>query len=169
MRSGKWGIPVEEYSYDYYTPYCSGSAYILTGDLPKRMYETSRFLKFFWIDDFYITGLLVDAVNATLRSFNSMYVVNRGLVESQFSSKKGDHTVFGHIPNAMNNMYKLWMLTLERQVCKYPYLKSSHGHLLKEYDFFYAEEFKWTTDLWRPYLENDISVKNQSVFDLETF
>jgi len=161
----------EEFEPDHFSPYCSGSAYILTGDLPKMMYEKSKYLKFLWIDDFYLTGLLIDAVNATHRSFNSMYIVNSGLVESTFSGKKADHIVFGHIPNANNKMYKLWKLILEREVGKYPSLRSFDSSLLQKKDFSLVEDFKWSYDIWKPFLEDDLKIilKNKTFFDYETF
>ncbi len=40
----------KEFKPDVYGKYCSGSAYILTGDLPPLMYETSLHIRFFWVN-----------------------------------------------------------------------------------------------------------------------
>ena len=55
-KNSKWYLSKDEFKKDHYGKYCSGSAYILTNDLPQHMYNTSFFLKFFWVDDYYMTG-----------------------------------------------------------------------------------------------------------------
>jgi len=150
MRTGKWAISVEEYSNSVYSPYCSGSAFILTGDLPELMYEKSKYLKFFWIDDFYITGLLVNAVDAKLIATNSLYVIKKELVESTFSAS---YSLFGHMPNDINMMYKLWKLTLKRHIHKNLYSKSNK--------FSYIDDFAWPKDFWEPHQVDRLSSKEK--------
>ena len=59
MRKGKWGITKEEYSDDVYPNYCSGSAFLMSIDAAISMHRASYYVPFFWVDDFYLTGLLV--------------------------------------------------------------------------------------------------------------
>lgn len=123
-----------------------------------------------WVDDFYITGLLADAVNATHRSFNSLYIVNSGLVESTFQGRHSDHTVFGHIPNSINKMHKLWKFIFENQLVHHPSLGSFNAYLFKKNDFTHLREFSWSSDIWKPYL--DINSKNQAskhIFEYDNF
>ena len=51
----------EEFKSDHYGTYCFGSAFLLTTDMPKKMYEISKRVKFVWIDYYYISGLLIRA------------------------------------------------------------------------------------------------------------
>lgn len=169
-KGNKWYLPKSEFFPDYFSPYCSGSAYIFTGDLATEMYEKSFYLKFLWIDDFYITGLLADAVNATHTYFNSMYMVNKGLVESTFMGKHGDHTIFGHIPDSINRMYKLWKYLLANQLSYHPSLKTNNARLLRKKDFTYIPDFNWSEDIWKPFLVSENpSLQNKSFFDYDSF
>jgi len=156
----KWYMTKELFEPDYFTSYCSGSAYMFTGDLPLRMYTKSQYIKFLWVDDYYITGLLTDAVNATFHSLNKLYIVNSGLVESRFYSKKeSGYTVFGHIPNAINKMYSLWGFIYRSELAKQPQLKKKNGKLVR--DFINVGDFSWSSQIWEPYIraqnEKDVS------------
>ena len=55
-KSSKWYLSKDDFKNDHYGKYCSGSAYILTNDLPQQMYNTSFYLKYFWVDDYFMTG-----------------------------------------------------------------------------------------------------------------
>ena len=62
-KKNKWYISEEEYSLKHFGKYCSGSAFILTPDLTRDMYNVSSYIKFVWVDDYYVTGLLIRASN----------------------------------------------------------------------------------------------------------
>lgn len=153
-------MPKETFEPDHFTPYCSGSAYMFTGDMPPQMYEKSKHIKFLWVDDYYITGLLTDAVNATQHSFASLYIISSGLVETRFfNSKQADFTVFGHIPgNGINKMYRLWDFIYRSEVAKHPLLKQPHGTLIHPRDFSYIEHFTWSSQMWEPFLNEQLEI-----------
>ena len=48
-----------------------------------------------WIDDYYITGLLIRGVKASYIQFNSLYNLNSDLTQERFIGKRGAYTVFG--------------------------------------------------------------------------
>ncbi|ESN94126.1 hypothetical protein HELRODRAFT_123616, partial [Helobdella robusta] len=58
MRESKWKVEVEDYPDDLYPRYCSGSAFIVTSDLAQKLYNTSHYVPFFWVDDVYLTGFI---------------------------------------------------------------------------------------------------------------
>ncbi|ELT90553.1 hypothetical protein CAPTEDRAFT_45406, partial [Capitella teleta] len=58
MRDDKWQVSTEEYPDEYYPPYCSGMTYLFSTDVAAKLYEASFFVRFFWVDDVYITGML---------------------------------------------------------------------------------------------------------------
>lgn len=167
-KKNKWYVPKELYGPDRFSQYCSGSAYLFTGDMPAEMYKKSLYLKFMWVDDFYITGLLADAVNATHRNWNSLYIINSGLVETTFLNKKSDRVAFGHIPKKINKMYSVWKFVFETQLAHFPSLKTHKAMLLEKNDFTYIDNFHWSMDIWKPYLEDEIKL-NKSVFEYESF
>lgn len=102
----KWYVPKDEYADDYFSNYCSGSAYILTGDLLKAFYEKALETKFFWIDDFYVTGLLprhMDDVH--YHNIGSLYALKQAEVRDKLVF---NNALFGHVPGSLSLRYKLW-------------------------------------------------------------
>ena len=59
MRTGKWKVAKEDFAPDHYPTYCSGSAFLMSIDAAISMHKASYDVPFFWVDDFYLTGLLV--------------------------------------------------------------------------------------------------------------
>jgi hypothetical protein len=152
-KDSKWYLSKEEFGKDVFDKYCSGSAYLLTNDLPKRMFERSKYIKFFWVDDYYMTGLLARGVNASYVFFNSLYIINTGLVEQRFLGKTGPYTVFGHLPGALSKVYTLWDYILSTQLNMFPHLYLSEANLLLENDFKYLKNFRWSYSIWERYLK----------------
>ncbi|KAJ9581515.1 hypothetical protein L9F63_023306 [Diploptera punctata] len=54
----KWFVTKSEYSDSVYPPFLSGWMYITTPRVAKTLVEISKSIKYFWIDDTYVTGLL---------------------------------------------------------------------------------------------------------------
>ena len=143
---------------------------MFTGDLPELMYKTSFHLNFFWVDDYYITGILATGVNATYKSFNSLYIVNNNLVETRFLGKQSEHTVFGHIPGHINKMYKLWNFVLENQLNRFPSLNRMNPKFLTDNDFIKLNDFYWSKDFWLPFIKSEAKIDNNiNSFNLDTF
>lgn len=110
-KTSKWYVSKREYKDDRFKTYCSGAAFVLSSDLVTSMYEASLDVDFFWIDDYYITGLLAYKVNASFRHFNTLYIFAPKQVESYFVHKKTDSIVFGHfshLSDAINQMMFIW-------------------------------------------------------------
>lgn len=142
-KNSKWYLSKEDFKEDYFGKYCSGSAYLFTNDLPTRMYDMSKYIKFFWIDDYYMTGLLTKALNVTFVFFNSIYKINRKLVESSFIGERSDVTTFGHLPGQLNTLYSIWKSVLKKEIAKHPSLIDSNSQNSKELSFSYFKDFFW--------------------------
>ena len=109
----KWYIPPSEFSNDYFPTYCSGSAYMFSGDIIPKMYNASFFTPFFWVDDFYITGLLASKVNAKYSRFNSVYSLGPSTFLSKFSDENKWRTLtFGHVHN-LDWWFEVWRKVLK--------------------------------------------------------
>ncbi|ELT87093.1 hypothetical protein CAPTEDRAFT_138513 [Capitella teleta] len=76
-RAGKWAIPKEMYTEDLYPPYCQGLSYVLSTDVAPKLYDASFFVKFFWVDDVYISGLLPKHINLKLNTMRNLYCNQR--------------------------------------------------------------------------------------------
>lgn len=53
-ENSKWYVPRESYTEDFYPVYLLGMGYIFSNDLPKKITETSKYVKPFRIEDAYI-------------------------------------------------------------------------------------------------------------------
>ena len=56
----KWCVSYKEFKASGYPKYCSGSAFILSSDMAPDMFNISLSTPFFWVDDVYVTGLLLN-------------------------------------------------------------------------------------------------------------
>lgn len=76
QRQGKWAVNWSDrwgMSMSHYPSYCAGLAYVMRPALAGKLLAAARSLPFFWIDDVYVTGLLVAAVQARHFSLNLRY------------------------------------------------------------------------------------------------
>jgi hypothetical protein len=106
-------VTKEEWPDDSYPTYCSGSAFVMSTDVARSMYRVSYDVPFFWVDDFYITGLLpLKLGNVTHRQFASTYVLNGDLLEDSFTGSQWYTYVFSHVHN-LDRIQSVWQ-TLTR-------------------------------------------------------
>lgn len=90
--SDKWFVPNHEYPYAKYPPYCEGFAYIMSNDVTRYLYETSAKVKFYWIDDVYITGLVAYLAGIAHHSMESGHAYD--LMQSEHLSKHVQSSIF---------------------------------------------------------------------------
>lgn len=64
-RNGKWKLSRTDFPFQFYPPYESGAAYLITCDIVRELYETSEYVPSIFIDDVYITGILGRILNVT--------------------------------------------------------------------------------------------------------
>ena len=108
MREGKWKIDKNEFKEDYYPTYCSGSAFTMTMSAAIRLHEVSYHVPFFWVDDFYITGLLpLNAGNITHKQFMSTYVLDGRKLEEKFTGPQWFTYIFSHVHD-LNLIQSVW-------------------------------------------------------------
>jgi len=110
MRTGKWRVSKEEWPDDSYPTYCSGSAFLMSTDVAVQMHRVSYDVPFFWVDDFYITGLLPLKLGPSVvkhTQFISAYVLNGRLLEEKFTGPQWYQYVFSHVHN-LNAIQSVW-------------------------------------------------------------
>lgn len=106
--SSKWYLSPSEFEPDYFPTYCSGSAFILTVDVAGAMYNASLETPFFWVDDFYVTGLLAKKVGVVHEDFNSVYSLGPSTFLQKFTEPNRWLTlVVGHVHN-LNHLRIVW-------------------------------------------------------------
>jgi len=114
-RRSKWYLSPKEFPNDVFPTYCSGSAFIMTPDVASAMYNASFQVPFFWVDDFYVTGLLARAVGVTHQNFNSVYMLSPSAFLQKFTEPNLSLTlVVGHV-HKINAMKIVWNNVLAQQ------------------------------------------------------
>lgn len=61
----KWYVSFEAYPFAFYPRYCEGFAYITNVKTMRVMYEQSNLIPRFWIDDVYVSGILLHGLELT--------------------------------------------------------------------------------------------------------
>ncbi|KAK6111121.1 Galactosyltransferase family protein [Brugia pahangi] len=74
-KKNKWYVRRDELSSEYYSNYCVGMAIIFTGDLPNMLLRAAKKERYFWIDDYFITGILAKKVEAQLVDLKRKIVI----------------------------------------------------------------------------------------------
>uniref|UniRef100_A0A1I7Y4J6 Hexosyltransferase n=1 Tax=Steinernema glaseri TaxID=37863 RepID=A0A1I7Y4J6_9BILA len=95
----KWYLSREEYPIDNLGLYCQGMAYVLSGDLLKRLNENLRKVQYLWMDDWYVTHGLLRAANAIFIDIGRHYVSINSERELDSATKgafKKYRKFFGH-------------------------------------------------------------------------
>lgn len=127
-KNSKWYIPKEDFSLDHFPPYCSGSAFVLSTDMTKRMYNASLYEKFFWVDDYYITGILPSHIKVKQKRLNEAYMLNGRVAYEKLVNDTKNELMFFHV-SKLNTIFAMWKLIKQRLNMKI------------------QEEFTWTPPL----------------------
>ena len=57
-RNNKWFITPEEYPFTKFLPYCAGHSSIMSIDVVRKMYKTTKKVPYLWLEDVYGSGFL---------------------------------------------------------------------------------------------------------------
>ncbi|XP_052779456.1 beta-1,3-galactosyltransferase 1-like [Mya arenaria] len=106
-KKSKWYVPEEEFDKEYFPPYCSGSLFIMSIDVVFAMYDMSLYTKFFWVDDFYITGLLVEKLNLEHKRLNDNYMLNARAAVEKFDKDEKRELKFFHV-HKLTDIFRMW-------------------------------------------------------------
>lgn len=113
-RSSKWYTSEEEFPSDFFLKYCSGSAYLMSTDVVKRFYNKSLETPFFWVDDYFVTGMLAHGTNIIPTSLNDRYILeNKTDMKTALKNDTKTRFVFVHSPDTPTSNY-VWQQFLDR-------------------------------------------------------
>jgi hypothetical protein len=68
----KWKVTVEEYSNNVYPPYCRGYVVFYSSDAVLKLYRGVQRLKYFWIEDVHVTGVVAQIMNVTIEPLGDL-------------------------------------------------------------------------------------------------
>lgn len=63
---GQWSLTKDYFPDDLYPPYCSGMGYVASVDVTIAMYRVSPHVRFLWVDDAFIGGVLPAALGGAV-------------------------------------------------------------------------------------------------------
>ncbi|XP_071119511.1 beta-1,3-galactosyltransferase 5-like [Haliotis cracherodii] len=116
-RRGKWKVADDQMK-GYYTfpwKYCSGFVVMMTGDLLPLLYKASLAVPILWVDDVYLTGILVSRikdvkfVNVDLNVYSSL----KAPVIQKCFSRPNCRLLFGGSKSL--NLDELWQMVLQNR------------------------------------------------------
>lgn len=113
-KKSKWYISKEEFPDDFFPPYCSGSIFIMSIDAVKKLYVASLQTQFFWVDDFYLTGLLVKKIGIEHKRLNDNYMLNARVAMEKLKEDKKHELRFFHV-HKLTQIYRMWSMLNERK------------------------------------------------------
>ncbi|KAF6117531.1 beta-1,3-galactosyltransferase 5 [Phyllostomus discolor] len=70
QRRSKWFVSRYEYPWDRYPPFCSGTAYVFSGDVASRVYNVSESIPFLKLEDVFV-GLCLKKLDIGLEELHS--------------------------------------------------------------------------------------------------
>ncbi|PNJ42366.1 B3GALT5 isoform 6 [Pongo abelii] len=66
----KWFVSKSEYPWDRYPPFCSGTAYVFSGDVASQVYNVSESVPYIKLEDVFV-GLCLERLNIRLEELHS--------------------------------------------------------------------------------------------------
>jgi hypothetical protein len=108
--SNKWFVTFEEYPFNYFPKYCAGALYISNLAAVELINKQAREIPRFWIDDVYMTGILIFGLENTIKwaDFKKFFEFS-SYNYSQFSSNnsiKLNASFISSLDKNMNDFYK---------------------------------------------------------------
>ncbi|KAJ8707481.1 hypothetical protein PYW08_010733 [Mythimna loreyi] len=71
-KNSKWKVTTEEYPSVYYPTYCAGWAILYSQDVIPRLLKIAQTIRYFWIDDVHITGVIAEKIGVTRTPLSSL-------------------------------------------------------------------------------------------------
>ncbi|XP_004697381.1 beta-1,3-galactosyltransferase 5-like [Echinops telfairi] len=69
-KSSKWFVSKDEYPWDRYPPFCSGTGYVFSSDVASQVYDVSESVPFIKLEDVFV-GLCLAKLNINLEELHS--------------------------------------------------------------------------------------------------
>ena len=126
----KWCISDDYFpGLTHYPPHCLGSLTFITGDLLEHLYQATFKVQFFWVDDIYLTGMLMQEIaKGTVATVPGLLDVYGYYCLRRLGKKEKTPFMACKIPPGGENM--LWESAIQYHLSKRPYVYS--GPLYKD-------------------------------------
>jgi len=106
-RKSKWFVTWEEYPEVKYDRYCTGFFLLISRELIPAMYKEAPYVKFFWIDDYWMTGMVGKIVKSDLIFLNNHILINPFKIRTNYEKRLP--TLYGvHTDHDINFLTEMW-------------------------------------------------------------
>ena len=105
-KSSKFYLSHEDYPYDTFPPYCSGTGYIFSISLAKQLFEVSKEVKLFPFEDVFI-GFCLSKLGYGWTQIPGFAVVPN---ELSYCKTKRSHTIITLHPMSLSDIMTMWKL-----------------------------------------------------------
>lgn len=123
-KKSKWYVSWQEYSQNNFDRYCTGFFLLMDGQLIASMYNESLYSKLFWIDDYWLTAVVGNRVNATLEFYNNIIVLDLFIIKNYFQKLK--HFFGIHTNQNLTLMNEIWYNTTNKRPNRRHYNDTIH-------------------------------------------
>ena len=106
-KKSKWYVTWEEFPNYRFDPYCTGFFVIISSELIPAMYEESQYVRFFWIDDYWMSAMLGKAVNVQLIFRNNHIIIKPEKIRENYK-KRIDGLYGAHMDHDLNFLIEMW-------------------------------------------------------------
>ncbi|XP_029380401.1 beta-1,3-galactosyltransferase 2-like [Echeneis naucrates] len=103
-KNSKWYMPPELYPNDKYPTFCSGTGYVFSGDLAKKIYQASLNIRYLHLEDVYV-GICLAKLQIEPTPPPNEFLFNHWRVS--YSSCKYSHLITSHGFHP-NELLKYW-------------------------------------------------------------
>ncbi len=118
-KSDKWYVSREEYPDDTYPPWCEGFAYITKPTLTRKLYQASLRVKYYWIDDVYVTGILMQKIGAKHRQFRNPFGYGMMGTKNAHTDGRNLDVIFLLDKYGKNKHVEIWKAVWNQTLAKY--------------------------------------------------
>ncbi|KAK8753511.1 hypothetical protein OTU49_000015 [Cherax quadricarinatus] len=101
----KWCVSMDEFPNSTFPTYCSGCAFVIPTYLAPRLYNAFFRVRFLWVDDAFISGVMAKAAGISHQPLHSLYELNHHLIEKNMIY---GNRLFCHHPGAAGARAKWW-------------------------------------------------------------
>ncbi|XP_041347569.1 beta-1,3-galactosyltransferase 5-like isoform X2 [Gigantopelta aegis] len=105
----------KDFPQNFFPPFCSGTAFLMSRDITDGLYMMSYRTPFFWMDEQYITGVLIEKLNITHKPYNIAYSLHPSDFRKHVTSHKYYNYAF-FLVDKRDTMYYLWNTVVAREI-----------------------------------------------------
>ena len=110
-KDTKWRVSLLEYALPVYPSYCQGVAYVMSPDVVQSILMAAGHVDFLWIDDIFMTGILVSKTGIKHKNFKSVYVSPGNFVKF-FTGTRRHGSIIGYTSNTAH-IRDAWVMALQ--------------------------------------------------------